>query len=260
MNITEEKMVDILKILKKDYGVIAVKSEFETEGSRKNELTKLRDIISKAGLKMYIKIGGCEAVRDLDDCKILGADGIMAPMIETPFAASKFRKAFNKVFPSKDDGVIDRIINLETITAYENMDNIFRENSDFLDTVVIGRSDFSSSCSIPKSEINGQKMFEYCKTIIDKSNDYGFNSAFGGTLSVNSIDFIKKLEDSIDRIETRKIVFDIEKLDGNYANAIDTAITFEYLYLKNKLNYYQSVVDEDKARCDELKNRVNVEL
>ena len=144
MNTTEEKMVEILKILKKDYGVIAVKSEFETEGSRKNELTKLRDIISKAGLKMYIKIGGCEAVRDLDDCKILGADGIMAPMIETPFAASKFRKAFNKVFPSKDDGVIDRIINLETITAYENMDNIFRENSDFLDTVVIGRSDFSS--------------------------------------------------------------------------------------------------------------------
>ena len=99
MNTTEEKMVEILKILKKDYGVIAVKSEFETEGSRKNELTKLRDIISKAGLKMYIKIGGCEAVRDLDDCKILGADGIMAPMIETPFAASKFRKAFNKVFP-----------------------------------------------------------------------------------------------------------------------------------------------------------------
>ena len=98
MNTTEEKMVEILKILKKDYGVI-VKSEFETEGSRKNELTKLRDIISKAGLKMYIKIGGCEAVRDLDDCKILGADGIMAPMIETPFAASKFRKAFNKVFP-----------------------------------------------------------------------------------------------------------------------------------------------------------------
>ena len=96
MNSTEDKMIEILKILKKDYGVIAVKSEFETEGSRKDELTKLRDIISKSNLKMYIKIGGCEAIRDLDDCKILGADGIMAPMIETEFAASKFRNAFTK--------------------------------------------------------------------------------------------------------------------------------------------------------------------
>lgn len=131
MNCTEERMVEILKILKKDFGVIAVKSEFETEGSRKDELTKLRDIISKSGLKMYIKIGGCEAVRDLDDCKILGADGIMAPMIETPFAASKFKNAYNKVFYSSEEGSIDKIINLETITAYNNMDDIFKENQNF---------------------------------------------------------------------------------------------------------------------------------
>ncbi|MDO5851194.1 MAG: aldolase/citrate lyase family protein [Methanobacteriaceae archaeon] len=260
MNIVEAQMVEILKELKKDYGVIAVKSEFETEGSRKNELTKLRDIISKSGLKMYIKIGGCEAVRDLDDCKILSADGIMAPMIETPFAASKFKNAFNKVFPSKEDGVIDKIINLETITAYNNIDDIFSENRDFLDTVVIGRSDFSASSKIPKSEVNGSKMFEYCKNIIEKANDYGFNSAFGGSISVNTIDFIKDLEDMIDRIETRKIVFDVNKLNDNYEEAISKAIEFEYLYLKNKLNYYQSVVDEDKARFDDLKNRVDVEL
>ncbi|RAP45192.1 aldolase/citrate lyase family protein [uncultured Methanosphaera sp.] len=260
MNDTEQQMIEILKTLKKDYGVIAVKSEFETEGSRKDELTKLRDIISKSGLKMYIKIGGCEAVRDLDDCKIFGADGIMAPMIETAFAASKFRGAFNKVFPSKSDGTIDKIINLETITAYNNMDDIFKENQDFLNTVVIGRSDFSKSCNIPKSDINGKQMMEYCTNIINKSNDYGFNSAFGGTISVKSIDFIKELEDKIDRFETRKIVFDIEKLNGNYSEAIDTAITFEYLYLKNKLNYYQSIVDEDKQRFDDLKSRVDVEL
>ena len=260
MNCTEERMVEILKILKKDIGVIAVKSEFETEGSRKDELTKLRDIISKSGLKMYIKIGGCEAVRDLDDCKILGADGIMAPMIETPFAASKFKNAYNKVFYSSEEGSIDKIINLETITAYNNMDDIFKENQNFLDTVVIGRSDFSRSCGIPKSEVNGKEMLEYCRNIINLSNDYGFNSAFGGSISVNSIDFIKKLQDSIDRIETRKIVFDMNKLGENYAEAIDNAIKFEYLYLRNKLNYYQSIVNEDKQRFDELKNRVDVEL
>ena len=259
MNVTEQKMVDLLKELKKDYGVIAVKSEFETEGSRKNELTKLRDIISKSGLKMYIKIGGCEAIRDMDDCKILSADGIMAPMIETPFAASKFKNAFNKVFPTQDDGVIDRIINLETITAYNNIEEIFSQNQDFLDTVVIGRSDFSSSCGIPKSEVNGSKMLEYCRDIIERSNDYGFNSAFGGSISMDSLEFFNQLMDITDRLETRKIVFDISKLDDNYEVAVKKAIDFEYLYLKNKVDYYQSVVDEDKARFIDLKKRVNLE-
>ncbi len=259
MNSTEDKMIEILKILKKDYGVIAVKSEFETEGSRKDELTKLRDIISKSNLKMYIKIGGCEAIRDLDDCKILGADGIMAPMIETEFAASKFRNAFTKVFPPTDYGNIDKIINLETITAYNNMEKIYKENQNFLNTVVIGRSDFSRSCGIPKTEIEGAEMLEYCKNIINMANDYGFNSAFGGSLSVNSINFINELKDSIDRVETRKIVFDIDHLT-DVKEAIDYAIKFEYLYLKNKLNYYQAIVDEDNQRFDDLKNRVDVEL
>ena len=259
MNITEEKMIELLKELKKDYGVIAVKSEFETEGSRKNELTKLRDIISKSGLKMYIKIGGCEAIRDLDDCKILSADGIMAPMIETPFAASKFKNAFEKVFPTQNDGIIDRIINLETITAYNNIDGIFAENQDFLDTVVIGRSDFSISCGIPKSQVNGSKMLEYCKDIILKSNDYGFISAFGGSISIDSLDFFNELKDITDRLETRKIVFKIDKMEDQYEEAVKKAIEFEYLYLKNKVDYYQSVVDEDKARFIDLKKRVNIE-
>ena len=260
MNTTEEKMVNLLKELKKDYGVVAVKSEFETEGSRKNELTKLRDIISKSGLKMYIKIGGCEAVRDLDDCKILSADGIMAPMIETPFAASKFKNAFNTVFPSVNEGMIDRIINLETITAYNNINEIFSQNQDFLDTVVIGRSDFSASCNIPKSEVNGEKMFEYCKNILELSKDYGFISAFGGSISVDSKDFFYKLKDVTDRLETRKIVFNAKKIDENYDEAIEKAIEFEYLYLKNKVDYYQSVVDEDKARFVDLQNRINSKL
>lgn len=260
MNNTEQKMVEILKELKNDYGVIAIKSEFETEGSRKDELTKLRDIVSKSGLMMYIKIGGCEAVRDLDDCKILGADGIMAPMIETPFAVSKFVSAFNKVFPSKEGKNIDKIINLETITAYKNMDDIFNKSDDFLDTVVIGRSDFSASLGIPKSQINSNEMFEYCVNMINKSKEFGLNAAVGGSISIGSIDFIKKLGDSIERFETRKIVFDVNSLEDKHHDAIRKAIEFEYLYLKNKLNYYKAIVDEDTERFNALKNRVDVEL
>ena len=153
----------------------------------------------------------------------------------------------------------NRIINLETITAYNNIEEIFSQNQDFLDTVVIGRSDFSSSCGIPKSEVNGSKMLDYCRDIIEKSNDYGFNSAFGGSISVDSLDFFNELRDITDRIETRKIVFDIDKLGDNYKIGVKKAIDFEYLYLKNKVDYYQSVVNEDKARFLDLKKRVNLD-
>ena len=180
-------------------------------------------------------------------------------MIETPFAASKFKNAFEKVFPTQKDGIIDRIINLETITAYNNIDEIFTENQDFLDTVVIGRSDFSSSCGIPKSEVNGPKMLEYCRDILTKSKDYGFNSAFGGSISIDSFDFFNELKDITDRLETRKIVFDTNKMEDNYSVAVKKAIDFEYLYLKNKVDYYQSVVNEDKARFLDLKKRVNLD-
>lgn len=95
----KSKMSDILKELKNDYGVIAIKAEFEAEGSRKDELIMLRDLIETVGgLKFIIKIGGCEAVHDLDQCKLLSATGVMAPMIETPFAIEKFKKAFTKVY------------------------------------------------------------------------------------------------------------------------------------------------------------------
>ena len=114
MNKTERKMLDILMYLKEEYDVIAIKAEFEAEGSRTDELVMLNEIIFRADMKLYVKIGGCEAVRDLDQCRMLGASGIMAPMIESPFAMKKFVGAANKVYGDAVDD-IEWIINAETI-------------------------------------------------------------------------------------------------------------------------------------------------
>ena len=89
---------DKLKILKEEYGVLSIKAEFEAEGTRKDELIILREFVYEANLGMIIKIGGCEAVRDLEECKLLDATGVMAPMIETPFAMQKFKKIHPIVF------------------------------------------------------------------------------------------------------------------------------------------------------------------
>ena len=102
-------------------------------------------------------------------------------------------------------------------------------------------------------------MLEYCRDMLTKSKDYGFNSAFGGSISIDSFDFFNELRDITDRLETRKIVFDTNKMGDNYSIAVKKAIDFEYLYLKNKVDYYQSVVNEDKARFLDLKKRVNLD-
>ena len=51
----EKKMLDILKRLKEDYNVLAVKSEFEAEGSRIDELVKLNEVVFRADMDIYIK-------------------------------------------------------------------------------------------------------------------------------------------------------------------------------------------------------------
>ena len=62
MNKNEIAMVDILKKLKGEYGVVQIKAEFENEGSRQDELSRLKDVASAAGLPILIKIGGVAAI------------------------------------------------------------------------------------------------------------------------------------------------------------------------------------------------------
>ena len=257
MNEIEYKMLDILKELKNEHNIIAIKAEFEAEGSRTDELVMLNEIIFRADLKLYIKIGGCEAVRDLDQCRLLGASGIMAPMIETPFAMQKFKGAANKVYGNnvKD---IEWIINAETKTCRRYLDEILEEGKGFLNTVSIGRVDLSASMGLPREKINGDEVFDAAQDIAKRSRECGYVVNFGGGISFDAIPFIQRFFPMNQRFETRKVVFHATNDEKVLRRGIVKAMEFETLYLKNKCEYYDRMAKEDQARLKMMAERLEI--
>ncbi len=50
-----------------------------------------------------MKIGGCEAIRDLLEAPADGVRYIVAPMVESGYALSKYIAAKNRVFPAEEE-------------------------------------------------------------------------------------------------------------------------------------------------------------
>lgn len=255
MNQTEKKMLEVLRELRDEHGVLAIKAEFEAEGSRTDELVQLNEIVFRADMDLFIKIGGCEAVRDLDQCQVLGASGIMAPMIETPFAMKKFAGAAEKVF-GDDIHDIEWIINTETKTCRENFDEILEAGKGFLNTISIGRVDLSASMGLSRDFINKDKILEASTEFAKKAKGAGLIVGFGGGISFDAIPFIQEMKGLADKFETRKVVFRYEHDEKKLRAGILKAMEFEVLYLKNKCAFYDRMANEDRQRMEMLHDRL----
>lgn len=259
MNKLEHKILDSLKELKEVYGVYGIKAEFEAEGARMDELISLRELVLRADLRFVIKIGGCEAVHDMNQCKLLGATGIMAPMIETPFAIFKFKSAAERVY-GEDIDTVEWIINAETKTCLANYDDILFQAGDFLHAVTVGRSDLSASMDIPRVEIESDTVYNATRVLIEKSKAKGLTTNFGGNIGVESIPFIQRMSDVADRFETRKVIVSMTNDADKLRNAIGKALNFELMYLLNKQNYYERLSREDELRIERMKKQVSIAL
>jgi hypothetical protein len=260
MNSIEKQMVDVL-IKCKDRGAVSVKAEFEAEGTRMDELLRLVDVARAAGLKLTVKIGGCEAIRDLLEAKQVGVDFIVAPMVETPYALSKFVGAIAIAFNSDERESTQFLFNLETITSFNNLTELAKVASKGgIEGIVFGRVDFSGSLGVGRDGIESEQVTEKIVETARVAKIHGLDLVVGGAVSSGALPQLNRVySEHLTRFETRKVVFKSEALrQPEIEDALLHAVHFELLWLLNKREYYARITAEDEKRIEMLESRWNI--
>lgn len=252
----ENDMYQQLCKLRDEYDLQGIKAEFEAEGSSFRDLMRLRRLTSKAGVKLYLKIGGVEALRDIKDALEIDVDGIIAPMVESKFGAKKFYDSLKKVY---GEYKVHTTLNLETKNAINQLDEILDFANGKFDNITIGRSDLTASYFDKEIRPDSNSTFELLQNIGQKVKNANLTFTVGGGVSAKTIDKINTqyidLKEIIYKLETRKVILPT-KLFVEKENTIKEALKFEELYILSKKEFSDIQIGSDIARLTELKRRM----
>ena len=260
MNQREFKCASVLTDMVENHGLIGIKTSFEDEGATFNEVIRLKEICNQAKTKLTLKIGGPEASRDIQDSAIIGVKGLVAPMVESGFGLSKFIGSVHSNLTKDIVNSLELIINIETIQAYKNIDEILsvKESKD-LYAVTVGRVDFVSSMGKDRLFVNSPEMLKMTKDIFTKAKNVGLTANLGGAITVDSYNFLNELykEGLLDKFETRYAIYDPSKALKNLSKALAKGQLFEYEWLMVKRENYQRQADKEIKRIQMIQDRIN---
>lgn len=236
MNDSEKYLAEILVDLKENHYATEVKADFEDEGVSSEDLIALKRISEFANLNLVVKIGGCGALKDIQEAAKIGARVIVAPMIESPYALKKYVNTVNQVFDKQEKNITKLYVNIETQNGLRNLDEIFdSEDAKNIDGVIFGRTDFTESMALNSYDADSKFVLTQAICVAKKAKAFGKDFVIGGGVSPMSVDFFNGLGNDLDKYETRKIVFDSQSLrTGRAEEGILKALKFEQLWIKNK--------------------------
>ncbi len=238
----------------KKLGATSLKQSLEDEAATYKDIKYLRKITKKLGLNLNVKIGGCEARNDINFCRSIKVDALIAPMVESEYALRKFMQ-------SVSNNKKNLYINLETITAIKNIKKILNCNdAKFLKGIVFGRSDIAGSLNMKKKDVDKKKIYNLIHDSSNFSKKKKLVVKMGGSITEKSELFIKTLfkKQKVDYFETRNIEIKIsEKTFLHFDQIIKKIFNFELelLKIKQKINS-KSHTFFFKNRIKEIKKRI----
>ena len=250
-----EKKLSNQLVRLKELGICAVKAEFEAEGASFRDLLRLRRFTAEHNIPLHLKIGGVEALRDLKDALDLGVDGVIAPMVESPFGVVKFAEAVESVFGGRR---LFKSINIETREAVERVDDILEVALGKIDNVTIGRTDLSRSYFDLVIQPDSPFILDLIDRLSYKIQSVGLDLTVGGSLTSESVRIFserkERLGDRVSSLETRKAIFPTERMLQE-KDVLKESLRFEEIYLRFKLECEAWLSRVDQERLTKLKSR-----
>ncbi len=250
----EKKLFNQILKLRDEYGLQGIKAEFEAEGSSYADLVRLRRLTDRAGIGLFLKIGGVEAVRDLKDALELGVDGLIAPMAESPFGIEKFYAAYRKIF---GDHQVHLSVNLETRTAAEKPDEYMNYAKGRINNITVGRSDLSASYFDSSLVPDSPFILDLIEKLAQKAIERDLTITVGGKITVRSLELLRErphLTSMISRLETRKVILPTDSMLAG-KEALQSALRFEELYILSKKEFSDNAMKAELSRLTDLQRR-----
>jgi hypothetical protein len=232
--------------------LVAIKSGTEAEDMSFGDIRILR-AMSRDILPLYVKIGGPEARNDIRELADIGVDGMIAPMIESPYALKKFIMTLHDILGPIHFERLCKTVNIETETAVGCLEAILSvPEARELNQVTAARSDLSGSMEMSADD---PRVTEACRLIVERSHGYGLSTSVGGSINTENIRVILE-RIAPDRVNSRNMVLDSSRLGKRATDTVNRCLRFEtelYAYLSSMPGNRQQTYEN---RMIVLRNRM----
>ena len=231
-----------LKELQRHGGLIALKTGTEVEDMSFEEIRLLRALSDRL-LPLYVKIGGPEARNDIRELSHIGVDGLIAPMIESPYALKNFIGSLRDCLGPTSYDRIEKGINLETITGFQNMNEILSSpEARELDQVTAARSDLSGSMDLSPDH---PRVLEVCALIVARCRENDLRTSVGGGIHPEIAETLIQTVPP-ENINTRHMVLSCGEMrgPGRAAECVEHGLLFEL-----ELSKYLAAMPSDRQKA-----------
>jgi hypothetical protein len=183
-----------------------VKLGTEEEGLGLDEIALVREVLP-AEVAVVVKIGGPCARADLRAARELGAAGVVAPMVESPFGLRRFLEA---CAVELGDAVPTRGINVETAQAVQHLPAMLAMARDGLTFVNVGRSDLAASLGW---QVADASMHDVVCDVARQVRAAGLPVHVGGQVSRSTLQPVAERV-HLDGFHTRFLAFGLPELSA----------------------------------------------